>query len=88
MICENCNKKMEEVYRFTDWDNDYNDTYGNWKECKKIFDKAVKEEPKGRFSIYDVSCCPNCETNNDEGVLFNTNCPVYEQGGLKNEHII
>jgi predicted oxidoreductase len=78
MICEICNKKMDEQYRFTDWDNDYNDVFGNWKECKKLFDKAVKDEPKGRFSIYNVSYCSNCDESNDEGILFNENCEEYQ----------
>lgn len=75
-ICPECKKEIKECYRFTDWEHNENDTYGDYEECKKIFDKMVKEEPKGRFSIYDVSEC-GCGIK-DEGVLFNENCPEYK----------
>lgn len=78
MKCEVCGKKMDEQYRFTDWENDYNDIYGILEECKKVFNKVVKENPKGRFSIYDISYCPNCDEQKDEGIIFNKKCPEYQ----------
>lgn len=65
---------MEELKncRFTDWDQEDNDRYGTFTECKEIFDKAVKDDPEGRFSIYDMDL--------DVGILFNENCPVYSSG--------
>ena len=62
---------MTKMYRFTDWYDERNDDYGSYKYCKKLFDKAVAENPEGRYSIYD--------TDTDEGVLFNTNCPEYKE---------
>lgn len=67
---EDIKKVIDKEFRFTDWYNEKDDFYGNWQECKTIFDMAVKDEPEGRFSIYDVS--------KDEGVLFNENCPDYK----------
>ena len=63
---------MTKEYRFTDWYNELNDSYGTWKECKRRFDAAVKADPQGRFSIYDVT------GDNDFGVLWNEKCPDYE----------
>lgn len=60
---------MSKMYRFTDWYDEGKDEVGTYRECKKIFDKAVEENPEGRFSIYD--------TDTDEGVLFNEKCPEY-----------
>lgn len=60
---------MSKMYRFTDWYAEGKDEFGTYRECKKIFDKAVAENPEGRFSIYD--------TDTDEGVLFNEKCPEY-----------
>lgn len=74
--CKECNKEIKEHYRFTDWKHSNNDEYGTYDECLKIFKKAIKEEPKGRFSIYDVSEC-DCGMK-DEGILFNRNCPEYK----------
>lgn len=79
--CDECGAVMNECYRFTDWDYDQNDSYGTFDECKKVFDKAVEENETGRYSIYDVSECPKCETFFDEGVEFNTKCPDYNLGG-------
>lgn len=78
MECPNCSSKMVIVYRFTDWDNCSYDKMGTYEECQKWFDEAVKDEPEGRFSIYDVSDCLECGFEHDEGVLFNEKCPVYE----------
>ncbi len=76
MKCPECKKEINECYRFTDWYYDFNDGYGTYEQCFEIFTKAVKEEPEGRFSIYDVSEC-NCGFK-DEGVLFNEFCPEYD----------
>ena len=68
---------MNEIYRFTDWDQESNDEYGTFEECLVIFKKAVLQEPKGRFSIYDVSECLECGSSKDEGILFNEYCEEY-----------
>jgi len=75
--CEICGNELNPLFRFTDWDNDSNDEYGSYDFCLKLFNQAVKEDPEGRYSIYDVSECPVCEDFKDEGVLFNEKCPVY-----------
>ena len=64
---------MKRIYRYTDWENECNDFIGTYKQCEKVFDKAVKENPELRCSIYDIT-----EDNNEEGVLFNENCPEYQ----------
>ena len=79
MKCENCENELTEHYRFTDWENDSNDEYGTFEECKKMFDEAVKENPEGRYSIYDVSECKECESFKDVGILYNENCPEYKK---------
>jgi len=78
MKCENCNSEMNEAYRFTDWHYEENDEYGTYEECLVMFNNAIKLNPTGRFSIYDVSECPKCEESKDEGVLFNENCTEYQ----------
>jgi len=78
MQCEECGTEFNAIYRFTDWDNDFNDQYGSYEQCLILFNEAVKDEPTGRYSIYDVSECPKCETFKDEGILFNEKCPEYE----------
>lgn len=78
IYCETCNKMIERQFRFTDWDNDYNDVYGDFDFCLKLFNKAIKEDPEGRYSIYAVTICDDCDNViEDEGVLFNESCPVY-----------
>jgi hypothetical protein len=62
--------QKETEFRFTDWDNESNDRYGTYEKCLELFNKAVENNPEGRYSIYNV------ET--DEGVLFNKKCPVYK----------
>lgn len=76
--CDNCGAVLNRLYRFTDWHNDSNDQYGSYDECFKLFSEAVKGNPEGRYSIYDVSECPKCGDRNDMGVLYNENCPEYE----------
>ena len=61
---------VNKEFRFTDWHDERKDHYGTWEECKKAFDEAIKEEPEGRFSIYD--------SHEDMGALFNENCPEYD----------
>ena len=78
MKCKDCGKEINEDYRFTDWDYDVNDCYGTYEECLELFKKAVKENPEGRFSIFDRSGC-DCGTK-DEGILYNENCPEYKLG--------
>lgn len=78
-ICEECGAKMELGFRYTDWHCEQNDTYGNFEECKEIFDEAVKEYPELRCSIYDISYCPKCENERDEGIIFNDNCEEYKR---------
>jgi hypothetical protein len=74
MLCENCGKELTEMYRFTDWYDDSNDEYGTYEECLAIFNNVVKENPEGRYSIYDVSECSHCNFMKDEGILYNPNC--------------
>lgn len=78
IYCEDCKKFIEREFRFTDWENEYNDVYGNWEECKELFDNAVKENPTGRYSIYAVTICEECGILEDDGVLFNEECPEYK----------
>jgi hypothetical protein len=75
--CE-CGGKMVVCFRFTDWYNDYNDEYGTFEQCQKLFDEAVKNDPEGRYSIYDVSICSECEETRDEGIVFNEQCEEYK----------
>jgi len=75
-VCE-CGNKLQEDYRFTDWNNDSNDVYGTFEECKKRFDEFVEENPEGRYSIYDVSGCEECGETFDEGIVFNEKCEEY-----------
>lgn len=78
VYCDRCNKMIERQFRFTDWDNDFNDVYGDFDCCLIWFNQAVKEEPTGRFSIYAVTSCEDCDSIlEDEGVLFNENCEEY-----------
>jgi hypothetical protein len=63
---------MKKAYRFTDWYNEANDFYGSLRECKAKFAAAVKDDPDGRFSIYDIS------GDFDEGIIFNEKCPEYK----------
>lgn len=77
-ICEDCGEEINEMFRFTDWEKDFNDRIGIYKKCLKLFNKAVKENPEGRYSIYDISEC-KCGIR-DEGVLFNEKCPEYKTG--------
>jgi len=76
--CEECGTELTDCFRFTDWENDSNDQYGTFDECKIMFDKAVAEDETGRYSIYDVSECKECEDFKDEGIVFNEKCPEYE----------
>ena len=79
VYCENCKTVIDRQFRFTDWDYDQNDEYGNFEDCLRMFNEAVKEDPQGRFSIYAVTICKECdECIEDEGVLFNDNCPAYK----------
>lgn len=75
--CTRCKKPYVGDYRFTDWHNDENDVFGTWDDCRKIFDKAKKENPRGRFSIYNCGNCPHCGEEYDEGILFNQDCLEY-----------
>lgn len=61
IVCEKCKRIIDRQFRFTDWNNQYNDDLGNWEECKRWFDEAVNKNPKGRFSIWAVTICPYCE---------------------------
>ena len=83
MKCEECGEKMSDDYRFTDWYEDSNDEYGTFKECKKIFDTAIKKDKEGRYSIYDISYCKKCDYCKDEGILYNENCSEYKVAILK-----
>ncbi|MGV9141699.1 MAG: hypothetical protein ACOC1X_02065 [Promethearchaeota archaeon] len=79
VFCDKCNKMIERQFRFTDWSNESNDVFGDFDCCLKWFKQAVKEEPKGRFSIYAVTVCDDCGTIlEDEGVLSNKKCDCYE----------
>jgi len=49
MKCDVCGTKLNECYRFTDWDNDRNDEYGTYEECLKIFNQAVKDDETARI---------------------------------------
>lgn len=64
--------KEKKLYRFTDWNSDGNDRFGSYSFCLKIFKEKVKDNPDGRYSIYDL--------DTDEGVLFNKKCSVYQMG--------
>jgi len=78
-FCDRCNKMIPRQFRFTDWDNDTNDVYGDLNCCLNWFEKAIEDEPTGRFSIYAVTICDDCNSIlEDDGVLFNTKCPEYE----------
>ena len=82
VFCDKCNKMIARQFRFTDWYDDRNDVFGDWECCLSWFNKAVAEEPEGRFSIYAVTLCDDCGSMlEDEGVLFNENSPSY--GELK-----
>lgn len=79
IYCEECKKMIPRQFRFTDWNNDNNDSYGNWEECLKWYHQAVKEDPTGRYSIYAVTICDECDSMlEDEGILFNKNCEEYK----------
>jgi hypothetical protein len=78
IFCDKCNKVIERQFRFTDWENDLNDVYGDLDCCLEWFNQAIAEEPTGRFSIYGVTICEDCGSMlEDEGVLFNENCEEY-----------
>jgi len=78
-FCDRCNKMIPRQFRFTDWENDLNDTYGDWDCCLIWFNQAVKENPEGRYSIYAVTICDDCDSIlEDEGVLYNSKCEVYK----------
>ena len=65
------------VFRYTDWYNEGRDEYGSFEHCKDVFDEYVAEDPGLRAAIYDVSHCEFCNTERDEGILFNENAPEY-----------
>ena len=80
VFCDKCNKLIPRQFRFTDWENDLNDVFGDWDFCFEWYEKAIEEEPEGRFSIYAVTICDDCDSMlEDEGVLFNENCGVYNE---------
>jgi len=77
-FCDRCNKMIPRQFRFTDWENDKADVFGDLDCCLSWFKKAIIEEPKGRFSIYAVTICEKCDSLlEDDGVLFNTKCDEY-----------
>jgi len=79
IFCDRCNKMIPRQFRFTDWENDLNDVFGDWDCCLSWFNQAIAEEPTGRFSIWGVTICENCDSSlEDEGVLFNENCEGYK----------
>ena len=80
-VCENCGAKMNLCFRYTDWEEDRNDSYGTFDECVEMLKKAIQEEPEIRASVYDVSECPECEDFRDEGIVFNEKCPIYADYG-------
>lgn len=71
IFCERCNKLIPRQFRFTDWEHDENDSYGNLQECFHWFDEAVYKDPKGNYSIYAVTICECDSAIEDEGVYFN-----------------
>lgn len=76
--CDKCNKMIPRQFRFTDWCDDRNDVFGDFDCCLNWFNKAVKDEPKGKFSIWAVTICEDCDSMlEDDGVLFNENCEEY-----------
>jgi len=80
MKCENCEEELRVCFRFTDWENDANDEYGDYDHCLGLFNEAVERNETGRYSIYDVSSCESCGESKDEGILFNEKCPEYAGG--------
>ncbi len=79
VYCDKCNKIIPRQFRFTDWDNDLNDVYGDFECCLNWFNKAIKEDKKGRYSIYAVTICKDCDSLlEDDGVIFNEDYPDYD----------
>lgn len=78
IFCDGCNKLITRQFRFTDWYDETQDVYGSFECCLNWFNKAVEENPEGRYSIYAVTICEDCDSMlEDEGVLFNDGCPEY-----------
>jgi len=78
IYCDECDKMIPRQFRFTDWDEDRNDVLGNWVCCIECFNQAVSENPEGRYSIYAVTICNDCDSMlEDEGVYYNLDCPNY-----------
>ena len=81
IYCEDCKKEVIRDFRFTDWYYEENDVFGTWEDCLEEFNKAIKEDETGRFSIYAVTICDNCDSELEhEGVIFNEKCEVYKYG--------
>jgi hypothetical protein len=71
---------IERQFRFTDWNNDTNDVFGDLDCCMGWYENAIKHNPTGRYSIYAITICEDCDSIlEDEGVLFNPDCPEYKE---------
>ncbi len=77
VTCDICTGPVVEYYRYTDWYEEYNDNYGTWEECLKLFKEAYLKDPKKRIVIYDVSNCSCGGVNYEEGVFYNEDAEAY-----------